>query len=143
MKDFNHLLTEQLDNLQLGGEVSSKGDLIMSLSRELESARERVSELEMELRHTTEEYNIELAKALRKRIPQVGVNLDNGRCSASYKSTCLSCHPDVSAKTWVFEPNPHGRRFTRRHGTVLNLGDDVGPLADAIINYFSRYKSIR
>lgn len=143
MKDFNKLLDEQLDNLQLGGEAANKLDLVMSLNRELGNAKERVAELEMELRHATEEYNTELAKALRKRIPQVGINLDNGRCSASYKSTCLSCHPDLSAKTWVFEPNPHGRRFIRRNGTVLGLGDDVNPLADAIVNYFGRYKSLR
>ena len=114
MKNFDNILNEELDTLSLGGEVQGKLELIKELTRELESAKERVAELEMNLRHSMEEYNVELAKALRKRIPQVGINLSNGRCSASYKSTNLSCRPDINSNSWVFDDNQHGRRFSRR-----------------------------
>lgn len=144
MKDFDDVLNEQLDSLPvIGGEAQGKLDLIHEITRELEDARERVEELEMNLRHAMEEYNVELAKALRKRIPQVGIRLDDGRCTAAYKSTSLSCRPDINAKTWVFDPNDHGRRFSRRNGTALGLSNTVDPLADAIAQYFGRYKSLR
>lgn len=142
-KDLDKVLNEQLESLPLGGDAQSKLDLIHEITKELNDAKERVVELEMSLRHAMEEYNIELAKALRQRIPQVGINLHNGRCSASYKSTNLSCRPDWDSKSWVFDPNQHGRRFSRNNGMVLGLGDSVGPLADAIVQYLNgRYKSL-
>lgn len=143
MKDFDKILNEELDALPMSGETQNKLNLVHEIAKELEDAKERVEELEMNLRHAMEEYNVELAKALRKRIPQVGVNLSNGRCSASYKSANLSCRPDLNSKSWVFEPNQHGRRFSRRHGTALNLNNDVDLLADAIAAYLGgRYKSL-
>ncbi len=143
MKDFNKTLNEQLDSLPMSGEIQSKLDLVSEISKELESAKERVAELKMELRNAIEDYNVELAGALRKRIPKVGINLNNGRCSASYKSTNLSCYPDLGAKTWVFDPNPHGRRFTRGNADTLRLDDPIDVLSDAIVQYFSRYKTLR
>jgi hypothetical protein len=144
MKDFDKVLNEHLDSLPLTGDAQGKLDHILEITKELESANDRVSELEMNLRHAMEEYNIELAKALRKRIPQVGINLGNGRCSASYKSTNLSCRPDIAAKSWIFDPNQHGRRFSRNNGTALNLTNKMDPLADAIVAYMNnRYKSLR
>ena len=143
MKDFEKTLNEQLDSLPVSGEAQSKLDLVNEITKELENAKERVQELEMNLRHAMEEYNVELARALRKRLPQVGVSLDNGRCTASYRSTNLSCRPDLNSKSWVFEPNQHGRRFSRNHGTVLGLSGTIDPLADAIAQYFGRYKSLR
>ena len=143
MKDFGKILSEHLDSLPLSGNDQGQLDLIQELNRELESARERVTELEMNLRHAMEEYNIELAKALRKRIPKVGINLGDGRMSASYKSTNLSCRPDLSSKSWIFDPNQHGRRFSRNNGMALGLSNTIDPLADAIVQYFSRYKTLR
>ena len=144
MQDFDRALDDQLGSLPLGGEAQGKMDLVRELAKEFEAAKERVTELEMNLRHATEEYNIELAKALRKRIPQVGINLKDGRCSASYKSTNLSCRPDLPSKSWVFDSNQHGRRFTRNNGMALNLSDTIDPIADAIVQYLSgRYKSLR
>ena len=90
MKDFDRLLNEQLEDLPMPtGEAQSKMNLIQELHRELENAKDRVSELERELRNATEDYNIELAKALRRKLPQLGINLNDGRCSASYRSTNL------------------------------------------------------
>jgi hypothetical protein len=143
MKDFDKILNEQLDGLPVTGEAHSKMALAQELARELESARERVAELERDLRNAVEDYNVELAKALRRRLPQLGINLSDGRCSASYRSTNLSCRPDLDNKSWVFDPNPHGRRFSRKYGTTLGLADSLDPLADAIVQYFSRYKTLR
>lgn len=142
MKDFEKVLNEQLDSLQLAPAAQGKLDLIRELERELGSALERVAELQMEIRHASEELNIELAKGLRKRLPKVGVKLDGGRCSMGYKSTNLSCWPDLDNGIWAFEPNKHGRTFMRRHGPALRLHNKVEPLADAIAAYFGRYKSL-
>jgi hypothetical protein len=145
MKDFDKVLNEHLDAMSDGisGEAQGKLDLIHEISKELDGAKERVQDLEMSLRHATEEYNVELARALRKRLPEVGVSLNNGRCSASYKSTNLSCKPDLASKSWVFEPNQHGRRFSKNNGIALGLNNTVDPLADAIVQYFGRYKTLR
>jgi hypothetical protein len=143
MSDFEKVLNEQLDTLPLGSpEAQGKLDLIRDLQKELQNAMERVAELQMEIQHTTEELNIELAKSLRRRLPKVGVSLNGGNCSAAYKSTNLSCRPDLENGIWAFEPNKHGRSFTRRYGPALNLHNKVGPLADAMAQYFSRYKSL-
>ena len=144
MKDFDEVLNEHLDSLPLTGNAPGKLDHINEITKELDSAKERVTELEMNLRHAMEEYTIELAKALRKRIPAVGINLGNGRCSASYKSTNLSCKPDLGSKSWVFDPNQHGRRFSRQNGAAMGLSNTIDPLADAIVTYLNgRYKSLR
>ena len=143
MKDFDKILNEQLDELPITGEAHSKMSLVQEIARELESAKERVSELERDLRNAIEDYNIELAKALRQRLPQLGINLSDGRCSASYRSTNLSCRPDLGNKSWVFDSNQHGRRFSRNYGTTLGLSDSIGPLADAIVQYFGRYKTLK
>ena len=144
MKDFEKVLTEELDSLQLTSpEAKGKLDLIRELERELQNAMEKVTELKTELRHTTEELNLELAKGLRRRLPKVGVRLDDGKCSMGYKSTNLSCWPDLSNGIWAFEPNKHGRTFMRRHGPSLRLHNKVEPLADAIASFFSRYKSLK
>jgi hypothetical protein len=143
MRDFEKILNEQLDSLQLASPTAQgKLDLIRDLQRELQGAAERVAELQMEIRHASEELNIELAKCLKRRLPQVGVKLDDGKCSLGYKSTNLSCWPDLNSGIWAFEPNKHGRTFMRRHGPSLRLHNKVEPLADAIATYFGRYKSL-
>ena len=144
MNDFDKVLNEHLDSLPLTGNAPGKLDHINEITKELDSAKEHVAELEVSLRHAMEEYTIELAKALRKRIPAVGINLGNGRCSASYKSTNLSCKPDLGSKSWVFDPNQHGRRFSRQNGAAMSLSNTIDPLADAIVTYLNgRYKSLR
>jgi hypothetical protein len=141
-RKFDNVLNEQLDSFN-SGDAKGKYDLIVELSQELQDARDRVAELEMQIRHATEEYNVELAKGLRKRLPQLLVNLGDGRCSANYKSTNLSCKPDLDKQMWVFDSNPHGRRFMRQNGHALNLTNEIGPLVDAMVKYFGRYKSLR
>ncbi len=79
---------------------------------------------------------------MRRRVPKLNVNLSDGRCSASYKSTNLSCCPDFESNTWSFTPNNDGRRFARKYGTALSLNDTVDPLVDAIVQYFGRYKTL-
>jgi hypothetical protein len=142
MQDFDDVLSEQLDSMPMG-DVQGKLDLVLQLSQELEASQQQTLELETRLRHAMEEYNILLASALRRRIPGVGINRNNGRCSAAYKSTNLSCKPDIKARVWSFDPNRHGRRFTRKNGPALNLSNEVDALADAIATYFGRYKSLK
>lgn len=143
MRDFDKTLNEQLEDLPTSAEAQNRLNLAQEISRELEDAKERVSELERELRNAVEEYNVELAKALRKKLPQLNINLNDGRCTASYCSTNLSCRPDLEKKAWVFDPNQHGRRFSRKFGAAMGLSDQIDPLADAIVQYFSRYKTLR
>ncbi len=141
-REFSDVLSEQLDDFG-SSDVTGKLDLISELRRDLQDAQDRVTEIQMNLRHAIEEYNVELAKSLRKRLPQLSVNLSDGRCSANYRSTNLSCKPDLEKQMWVFDGNPHGRRFTRQNGHALNLSNQVGPLVDAMVKYFGRYKTLR
>ena len=141
-REFSDVLSEQLDDFG-SADVTGKLDLISELRKDLQDAQDRVTEIKMSLRHAIEEYNVELAKSLRKRLPQLSVNLSDGRCSAGYRSTNLSCKPDLEKQMWVFDGNPHGRRFMRQNGHALNLSNQVGPLVDAMVKYFGRYKTLR
>ncbi|MHA2065996.1 MAG: hypothetical protein ACXABY_16615 [Candidatus Thorarchaeota archaeon] len=141
-REFSDVLNEQLDSFS-SPDVKGKLDLIHELRRDLQDAQDRVAEIQMGLRHAIEEYNVELAKSLRKRLPQISVNLSDGRCSAGYRSTNLSCKPDLEKQMWVFDGNPHGRRFMRQNGPALNLSNQIDPLVDAMVKYFGRYKSLR
>lgn len=145
-KKFDKLLSESLGELGMAtdmtGEAQSKLSLVNDIKRELESAQDHVMELKTQLRHAIEDFNIELAKALRRRVPKLNVNLSDGRCSASYKSTNLSCCPDLESNMWSFTPNHDGRRFSRKYGTALKLDNTVDPLVDAIVQYFGRYKTL-
>lgn len=141
-RKFTKILDEQLDNFN-SSDIQGKYDLICELRQELQDAKDRVAELQMNLRHAIEEYNVELAKSLRKRLPQLTVNLSDGRCSAGYRSTNLSCKPDLEKQMWVFDGNPHGRRFMRQNGHALNLSNQIDPLVNAMVKYFGRYKSLR
>jgi len=141
---FHELVTENINNLPSisANDVQGKYDLIQEIMKEIDDTKCHLSELEMKLRHSTEEYNAALAMSLRKRLPGLSVGLSNGRCSANYRSTNLSCWPDLQAQMWKFEPNRHGRSFMRRNGHLLPLGNQLEPLVDAIVNYFGRYKTL-
>jgi len=144
MNDFKKALNEHLDTLSIGtAEAQGKMDHIREIKRELQSASDRVAELQMELRHAKEELNIELAKSLRKRMPKASIRLDDEGCSVGYRSTNLSCRPDVDNGIWAFEQNKYGKSFTRRFGPALQLNNKIDPLADAIVQYFSRYKTLQ
>ena len=141
-KNFSEVLNEQLESFS-DQDVSGKYDLIIQLQKELQDAQDVVADAQMKFRHAVEDYNVELARSLRKKLPQLAVNLSDGRCSAGYKSTNLSCKPDFANHMWVFDGSPHGRRFVRQNGHALNLSNQFGPLVDAMVKYFSRYKSLR
>lgn len=143
MKRFDAILNEQLESVNLTGELASRLDYINELVKEIDNTKNSLAELELRLRDAIEDYNIELAKELRRSIPQLGVNLNDGKCSIAYKSTCLSCRPDVNNKLWVFDQNKHGRRFTKKYGLALRLDNSVENLANAIVQYLTgRYKSL-
>jgi len=143
MKKFDKLLNEELDALPSATEVQGLLDLVLETQKELEDAQIRVSELQVSLNQAIEEYNFSLGVALRKRMPQVSVNFRNGRCSTNYRSTNLSCKPDIKSGLWSFEPNKHGKSFSRKNGHALRLSNHVDSLVDAIVNYLSgRYRTL-
>lgn len=125
-------------------DVKGKYDLIQEIRKEIDDAMCHLDGLKMNLRHAIEEYNAALAMSLRKRIPHISVGLNNGQCSTSYRSTNLTCRPDIDKGIWHFEPNDHGRRFSRRNSHLLQLSNSIEPLVDAIAQYYTgRYRSIR
>lgn len=144
-KQIDQLIKEEVSSLPSisAHDVKGKYDLIQEIKKEIGDAECHLSDLKMKLRHAVEEYNAALAMSLRKRLPGLGVSLDGGRCHASYRSTNLSCRPDLDSGMWQFEPNDHGRRFSRRHSHLLPLSNQIEPLVDAIVDYFGgRYRSI-
>lgn len=138
------LINEEVSQLPSVSANDAKGkyDLIQEITKEINDTKCHLADLEMRLRHAMEEYNAAVAMGLRKRLPQLSINLDNGRCTASYYSTTLSCWPDINQGTWKFEPNRSGRAFIRRNGHLLPLTNQVEPLVDAIVDYFSRYRTL-
>tara|TARA_R100001244_G_scaffold25113_2_gene25382 strand:+ start:50540 stop:50974 length:435 start_codon:yes stop_codon:yes gene_type:complete len=143
MKKFEKVLNEELESLPDGSEVRSKLDVVLNIQRDIQDAREKIEQLDGELYRALEDYNFALGAALRKRLPKVGVDFANGKCSTRYKSANLSCRPDVKSQSWVFEPNQHGRRFSKKNAHLLSLSDEVAPLVDAMVGYLTnRYRSL-
>lgn len=142
--EFDKAINEELENLPLADpEVKGKYDLIADIRKELQDAKAHVAELEMNLRQAVEEYNFALGVALRKRLPQITVSYDKGRCTANYRSTVLSCWPNMDMGLWSFEPNKHGRHFTRHNGHALRLGNQIDPIVDAIVGYLTqKYRTL-
>lgn len=142
MKEFDKVLNEELDTIS-NIDVQGKLDLVLEIQKELDDSQARTAELQVSLSQALEDYNFSLGVALRKRLPKISVNFRNGRCSANYKSTNLSCKPDLNSGLWSFEPNKHGKSFSRRNGHVLRLSNQVDPLVDAIVNYLTgRYRTL-
>lgn len=143
MKKFDKVLNEELEGMTNATDARGKLDLVLETQKELDDAQVRVTELQTSLSQAIEDYNFSLGCALRKKLPQISVNFKNGRCSANYKSTNLSCKPDLKSGLWAFEPNRHGKTFSRRNGHALGLSNQVDPLVDAIVNYLSgRYRTL-
>ena len=143
-KEFEKVINEEMSSVNSisANDVQGKYDEICELTKEINDTKDQLASLEMSLRHVIEEYNAALAMAIRKRLPKLSVKLSNGRCSASYRSTNLSCWPDLDSKMWKFEPNKYGRTFSRRYASVTPLSNHLEPLVDAIVNYFSKYRSL-
>lgn len=141
---IDQIINEELDDIaQVSpNDVKGKFDLIQELSKEIQSTECHLQDLQTQLRHAVEEFNAALGTSLRKRIPKINVNLNDGRCTAGYRSTALSCWPNVQRGMWEFEPNRYGKSFTRQNAHLLKLGNQVEPLVDAIANYFGRYRSL-
>lgn len=143
MKKFDKVLNEELEAMPDTTDVRGALDLVLETQRELNDAQARVQELKTSLSQALEEYNFSLGVALRKKLPQVSVNFRNGGCSANYRSTNLSCKPDLDSGLWAFEPNKHGKTFTRRNGHALGLSNQVEPLVDALVKYLTgRYRTL-
>jgi len=144
-KNLDRVINEEISSLPSisANDVKGKFDLIQEIRKEIDDAEIHLDELRMHLRHAIEEYNAALAMALRKRVPRLSVSLDNGRCNTAYRSTNLSCWPDVNNGHWQFEPNRFGRSFMRRNAHLLPLSNQIDPLVDAIVNYFAgRYRTV-
>lgn len=143
-KHLDDLLNEELDHLAeiSPNDVKGRYDLIQEISKEISSTESHLHELKSNLRCAIEEFNAALAMSLRKRQPQLSVNLDNGKCTAGYRSTVLCCWPDLNRGLWQFEPNKHGRSFMRKNAHLLKLGNQINPLVDAILDHFSRYRTL-
>lgn len=143
MKKFEKVLNEELEALPVGSDVKGKLDTVLNIHREKQELQDRLSQLEDELYRALEDYNFSLGAALRKRMPKVGVDFSNGKCSTRYKSANLSCRPDVNSQSWVFEPNQHGRRFSKKNSHLLGLSNEISPLVDAMVDYLTnRYRSL-
>lgn len=141
-KKFDVLLNEQLDNMDTA-ELKSQYEVIKEITRDLAEARGRVVELETQLNQAVEELNFQLGLAVRKQLPKLGVNLDNGRCNINYRTRNLSCRPDLDRDIWVLEPNDFGKRFSRVHGNTIPL-NDINRFAKMIAGHYQgRYKTLQ
>jgi hypothetical protein len=144
MKKFDKILNEELSVMPTSStDVQGKLDLVLETQKELQDAQARVEELQTSLAQAIEDYNFTLGVALRKRMPRVSVDFNNGKCSTRYRSTNLSCKPDLASGLWSFDQNNHGKTFTRRNGHALRLSNQVDPLVDAIVSYLTgRYRTL-
>ena len=116
----------------------------VDLIRQLQDAEESIKNLKTQIRHHTEQLVANLGSEIRKRQPGVEVGLRGGRCSCGYRSRMIECQPDVENGVWSISGSPFARRFTRTYPHLMNLSDNILPLAHALADFFSKqYKRLQ
>lgn len=142
-KKFTNILNETME----GGFQDGNFDPIpqaFQLVDDLNRTKEQIGELTQQIMGIVEHINAILASEIRKRQPNLPINLANGCCTCGYKSSSITIHPDLEKKQWNFDSNSRfARRFLRENGHLKNM-DKIQTLAHAIADYFNdRYRSLR
>lgn len=144
MRDFDKALNEEVEAIKQNSKTSD----IMRLTHEAHELQSELNSVNEQLQQAVETLNAQLALELRKSMPKLNVNLSNGKCYVRYRSHNSSksvvVFPDVTRGRWEVEPGDFGRGFAKHFDAALPLQDDLDPLVDAIVEYFStQYKSLR
>ncbi len=111
------------------------------LLRELDTAKQRISDIEYQLNNIKRRMSADLALSIRRTKPGLNIALDKHGCKVGYKTKYLQFIPDVEQGMWkVLSAN---RRFEReflnlyRRSTLMIA--DLSPIVSAIIDYFTNH----
>lgn len=138
MSKFNKILKEELDQLATGPVASS-----LDAAHRVKEAESILRNAQDELHASLESINTKLAYEIRKRMPKLQVNLGGGKCRIYYKSKSVVVSPNALAGKWEIEPNDMGKSFMKGFAHALPMQDDLGPIAEAVVEYFGgHYKTL-
>lgn len=141
MNKFNKILQEQLDQMPAApGGIVSKA---MEAGHKVKEAESVLRNAEDEFNTAIESLNNQLALEIRRRNGKLQVTLGNGKCQVYYKSKGIVVRPNAVANKWEIDPNDMGRSFLKGFAHALPMTDDLGPIAEAVVEYFTgQYKTL-
>jgi hypothetical protein len=118
-------------------------EIAMQLQETISKLQRDMNDTQIQITNIIEQLNASLGSEIRKRRPELWTTLKNGNCVAGYRTKQLVARPDLQKKSWMID-GPLSRHFVRHApASSLELTSDVGPLADAVSNFFTEYyKSI-
>ena len=138
MNKFNKILKEELDQIATGSTAKA-----LNAAHKVKESESLLRNAKDELHASLEALNTQLAFEIRKRMPKLQVNLGNGKCQVYYKSKTVVVSPNALSNKWEIEPNDMGRSFVKGFAHALPMQDDLGPIAEAVVEYFNNhYKSL-
>lgn len=138
MNEFKKILKEELDQLSTGPMADA-----LQAAHAAKEAESLLRNAQDELHAALEALNTKLAFEIRKRSPKLQVNLSNGKVQVYYKSKAVIVSPNAIAGKWEIDPNDMGRSFVKGFAHALPMQDDLGPIAEAVVEYFGgHYKTL-
>jgi hypothetical protein len=138
MNEFKKVLKEELDQLSTGPMASA-----LEAAHQAKEAESLLRNAQDELHAALEALNTKLAFEIRKRSPKLQVNLSGGKVQVYYKSKAVIVSPNALAGKWEIDPNDMGRSFVKGFAHALPMQDDLGPIAEAVVEYFGgHYKTL-
>ena len=142
MNKFNKILNEEIENVEQS--AADYNQMASDVLRQLDDLTKTTEDLNMRIRHLTEQLMSSLGTEVRKRHPGLEVRYGNGRCRVGYCSNFIDCEPDFRSGSWNLSGSPFARRFTKTFPHLMKIGTDHAPLAHALADYFSnKYKTLQ
>ena len=120
-------------------------DDAMALAHELDTAKQKVLDLQHQLSTHKHRLSGDLAISLRRTNPALSIGLDRNGCKVGYRTKHLLFVPDIEQGIWkVTSSNPRFlREFLNAHRRSTLLASDLTSLINAIVDYFTtHYRTI-
>jgi len=121
-------------------EIGSYGP-IDELIRQLQDARQQVSDIEHKLATVKHNMSVDLALNIRKTQPSLNIALDKQGCKVGYKTKLFHITPDLENGIWKITSSNSRflREFLNVHRRTTLINNDLSIFANAIVTYFNNY----
>lgn len=139
MDNFDKVLNEEIDNVVNPPEPTGPVTDLRGLLLQMKDAQQNVSNLQTQIDHLIEQLTSSLGMEIRKRHPQITISHKGGSCKAGHPrfGRHASLKPDMDSGQWVVE-GPMADKIKGEFAHVLEMGDDITPLAHAVADLLKK-----
>lgn len=131
-------LDQALNDIKFSHEHSEK---ITELVAKVRDIKKTLSTTESELAHAVEGMYAQLAVAVRKIQPDLGVSMQKNGCTVGFRSRCIVCKADPHTGKWSFSSD-FGNMFTAKYGGCP-IDSSLDDIAKKLVDFFSsHFKSL-